>query len=364
MRVSELGEKKLVEIAQECFSDNRSGENIAVGIGDDAAAVRVGNELLLISSDITHADTHFPPGSPPRLCGWYAAAVNLSDLASKGGRPLGILLDIGLPHDFPLSWFREVLRGFNECCKHYRTPVSGGDTKFSSDLLMAPTVIGRIESSRFIPRKGCKPGDVVCITGTIGGSYGAYMKISDYLSINEERHENQRRKYSYVDERTVEYRYYEKMLKVHPHLEAGRILSKSGVVTCGMDISDGLAMSLHELARVNKCGFEISEEALSIDPLIEKIGCSAGQSLDIGLYRGGDFGLLFTVKRERIEIAEKLFHDNGHLPPLFIIGRVTDEDHIMKGRTSNLSNDNVRILLKKGGVVKAVENRGWEHLRG
>lgn len=405
MRVSELGEKKLVEIAQDFFSDNLSGENIAVGIGDDTAAVEFGDDLFLLSSDICYADTHFPPRSPPRLCGWYAAAVNLSDLASKGGRPLGMLFDIGVPHDFPLSWFREVLRGFNECCKHYGTPVIGGDTKFSSRLLMAPTVIGRVKRSGFIPRKGCRPGDMVCITGTLGGSYGAYAKIMDYLSAHEGTDNNPSPKYNCVDEGTKEYgsadegtqeyncvdegskeyRYYNKMLGIHPHMEAGRILSKSGVVTCGMDISDGLAMSLHELARINKCGFEISGEALlgrsppdklempaetdvegagetcftgmdwapsgmssPMDPLLKETGFSPGRSLEAGLYHGGDFGLLFTVEREKIGTIEKLFHERSDLPSLFSIGRVTGE----------------KVSLRTGSDVKPLANRGWEHLSG
>ena len=358
MRVSDLGEKKLVEIARECFSDNLSGENIAVGIGDDTAAVEFGADLFLLSSDISYADTHFPPRSPPRLCGWYAAAVNLSDLASKGGRSLGILLDIGVPDDFPLSWFREVLRGFNECCIHYRTPVIGGDTKFSNRLLMAPTVIGRVKRSGFIPRKGCRPGDIVCITGTLGGSYGAYVKIMDYLSAHEGTDNNRSPKYncvnegaqeySCVDEGTQEYQYYNKMLGIHPHMEAGRILSKSGVVTCGMDISDGLAISLHELARINKCGFEIDEETLPMDPLLKEMGFSPDRSLEAGLYHGGDFGLLFTVEREKIGTIEKLFHERSDLPSLFSIGRVTGE----------------KVSLRTGSDVKPLANRGWEHLSG
>ncbi len=348
MRVSELGEKKLVKIAQECFSDNLSGENIAVGIGDDTAALRIGEDILLVSSDITHTDTHFPPGSPPRLCGWYAAAVNLSDLASKGGRPIGMLLDIGLPDDFPLSWFKEVLRGFNECCIHYGTPVIGGDTKFSNRLLMAPTVIGRMGEGRFISRKGCEPGDLVCITGTVGGSYGAYSRIRDSLPDIDTADQNGGGKYWCVDETSPEYRYYENMLEIHPHVEAGRILSKSGFVTCGMDISDGLAMSLHELARINKCGFEIDEEALPIDLLLRELGFPHDRSLETGLYQGGDFGLLFTVERKKIGTIEKLFHERSDLPSLFSIGRVTGE----------------KVSLRTGSDVKPLANRGWEHLRG
>jgi len=347
MQVSNIGEKGLVRIAYDIFSDNLSGESVFLGIGDDAAAVIPGEDLILVSSDITHADTHFPHGSPPYLCGWYAAAVNLSDIASKGGIPLGMLLNIALPRDLPLEWFREVLRGFYECCKAFGTPVIGGDTKYSGRLIMAPTVLGSVRRDGFIPRKGCREGDVVCVTGKLGGSHGSFCSIMNYLKERATHSDDGGNGFWHVEESQEIYSSYERLLKIRPHMDAGRVLSDMSYATCGMDNSDGLAMSLHELARQNGVGFLIEERRLPIDPLLGRIGFTPGEALKDALYEGGDFGLLFTVPPDGIDALKERFSEQKGLPPLYAIGKVTGTGVCM--RTDE-------------GIVQ-LEDRGWEHLR-
>ena len=346
MRVSDVGEKKLVEIARNIFSRNVSLLGIAVGIGDDTAALTSGTGLILVTSDLTCSTTHFPAGSPPSLCGWYAAAVNLSDLAAKGGKPSGILLDVALPSDFPLSWFELLLSGFNDCAKRYDMPVIGGDTKFTPSLIMAPTAIGRCKSDRFISRKGCSEGDIVCATGTLGRGIAALRMVNDYIQMKSFE-KGVGSPYWHVKNSEGAYEYYEKMLKILPHVEAGLSLSKSKLVSSGMDNSDGLAMSLHELSRQNGIGFLVERNQLPLDPDLELSGLSEDEAVESALYRGGDFGLLFTVAERDLERVERMFEKDEKLPVLTPIGKVTGKD----------------ISLISGEDIVPVSDKGWEHLR-
>lgn len=336
----------MVQIAHDSFSDNLYGERIALSIGDDVAAVTSDEDLILISGDITHAHTHFPRGSPPYLCGWYAAAVNLSDIASKGGKPLGMLLNIALPPDFPLEWFRDLLRGFNDCSKEFGAPVIGGDTKYSGGLMLAPTVLGSVRRDRFISRKGCEVGNIVCVTGNLGGSYGSFRSIEDYLRERDRDNGGDGDGYWYVEKDRNIHSSYERLLKIMPHVEAGRTLSEMSCATCGMDNSDGLAMSLYELARQNGTGFLIETKSLPIDPLLDRIGLTPGEALEAALYEGGDFGLVFTVPPDRMESVNRRFDGQKGLPPVSEIGRVTG-----KG-----------VCMRTGEGTVHLEDRGWEHL--
>jgi len=345
MRVSDVGEKRLVEIARNIFSDKETAE-IAVGIGDDTAALRAGTGLILVTSDLTCADTHFPEGSPPALCGWYAAAVNLSDLAAKGGKPAAIILDVALPADFPLSWFELLLSGFNDCAKRYGMPVIGGDTKFAPSLIMAPTALGRIERDKFISRKGCREGDIVCVTGTLGRGYASLRMIEEHnqQTGGEKGHQSP---YWHVRKNEDAYGYYEKMLKIFPHVEAGLSLSESNLISSGMDNSDGLAMSIHELSRQNGIGFQVDRNRLPVDPDLELSGLSEDEAVGAALYQGGDFGLLFTVAERDLKVLERIFEENEALPAIRSIGKVTGKD----------------VVMRSGSDIMPIEDRGWEHLR-
>ena len=346
MRVSDVGEKRLVEIARNIFLDIFPPHDIAVGIGDDTAALLSGAGLILVTSDLTCAETHFPAGSPPDLCGWYAAAVNLSDLAAKGGKPAGIILDVALPADFPLAWFELLLTGFNDCAKRYCMPVIGGDTKFAPSLIMAPTALGRIEPDKFISRKGCSEGDMLCITGTLGRGYAALRMVEEF---NRQTKGTQERQGSYWHVRKNEYAYdyYEKMLKIYPHVEVGLALSESKLISSGMDNSDGLAMSLHEMSRQNGLGFLVDRDRLPVDRDLELSGLNEDEAVEAALYRGGDFGLLFTVAEKDLEVTAKMFQENEAMPVFTPIGKVTGRD----------------VLLRSGSDIAPMGDRGWEHLR-
>lgn len=355
MRVTDLGEKKLVRIARRILSDPEPRAGVVVGMGDDAAAVEPPLDLLLVSSDMVFSGTHFPRGSPPRLCGWYAAAVNLSDIAAKGGTPIYMILDIAMPGDLPFHWFEEVLKGFGECCSRYGVPVVGGDTKYAPALIMAPTVLGRIDRKKFIPRGGAGPGELVYITGTLGGSAAALSSIDLFqspphlrrsCSVPDHAPDNAVGSgYRHVEETGNTYRFYKKVLRVEPRLAAGRVLSESGLVTSCMDVSDGLASSLYELAEASGVGFSVDAAKLPVDPLVGEVIKDVRMGIDTALYSGGDFGLLFTVKSGGGTDIKRMFGEAG-LPVPSVIGEVMENE--------------MKVVVD--GQKRPLERKGWEHL--
>ena len=90
--LEDIGERKVIDVIKGLLT----GGNIAIGIGDDCAAIDLGDEYLLITTDMINESTHIPKASAEQI-GWHLVAINLSDIASKGGRPLGVVTALGLP---------------------------------------------------------------------------------------------------------------------------------------------------------------------------------------------------------------------------------------------------------------------------
>jgi thiamine-monophosphate kinase len=125
----------------------------------------LGNEKLLLTTDAASASSDFPPGSDPRSMGWYSLAINISDIAAMGGRPLGALLSIVLP-DMREEEFSGILDGIQDCSSAYSTRILGGDTSYGEELSITGTCVGL--ASRPLRRKGLRPGDLLGVTGYLG----------------------------------------------------------------------------------------------------------------------------------------------------------------------------------------------------
>jgi thiamine-monophosphate kinase len=180
-KLSDLGERKAIHLISNILS--RGDE--AVGIGDDCAALDFGEEYLLISTDMISKKTHVPEIMTPWQIGWFVVAINLSDIAAKGGKPLGLVLSLGLPGDTSDSFLEELARGANVCATTYDTSIIGGDTKENPSVTICGTVFGTVKKDEFMSRKGAKPGDIVAITGTLGKAGAGYYAIQSSVENDE-----------------------------------------------------------------------------------------------------------------------------------------------------------------------------------
>ncbi|TAJ45825.1 thiamine-phosphate kinase [Methanofollis fontis] len=232
---------------------------------DDCAAVRHGGEWLLLSTDMLHETTDFPIGMTDVEIGWMAAAVTLSDIAAMGARPLTLLLATGLDRPERLAGITE---GALACCRAHGADLAGGDTDAHTELTIVSTGLGTAASP--VRRSGARPGDLICVTGYLGGAQAA-------LSGHDQ--------------------YWRRLIEPVPRVAEGLALNAAGV-TAMMDISDGLALSLHDMLAVNECGFAVDSARLP-----RPGGVPEDEGREFALYGGGDFELLFTIPAEHFPVV-------------------------------------------------------------
>ncbi|MEA2054308.1 MAG: thiamine-phosphate kinase [Candidatus Thermoplasmatota archaeon] len=305
MELKDLGERKVIEIMAERYG--------SINL-DDCATVDVGDEFFLVTTDTVNEKTHLPEGAAPYQMGWFIVAINLSDIAAKGGKPVGLTLSLGLPKNKDVNFIKKFSDGADDCAKKFGTKIIGGDTKEMDSITLCGTALGIVKKKDFMPRKGARPGDTICVTGELGGAGVAIRTLRKR-----------------EDEKALQ-----KILLVNPRVKEGMAAASAGGVTSSMDISDGLASSLYQLSKINDVGFEIHAERI---PTAEE-----AKSDDFSLYSGGDYELLFTVSPGKFKDVEKAVGNSGC--KLTDIGTVTKEK---------------KVVLIEHKEEKILENRGYEH---
>jgi len=249
---------------------------------DDCAVLPIGDEYLVVTTDMLHESTDFPRGMTEREIGWMGAAVTLSDIAAMGARPSLVLLAVGL--DFP-SRLEGILVGARDCCRAYGATLAGGDLDAHGELTVVSSGIGF--TGRPVRRSGARPGDLVGVVGVPGRAQAAMEGYSAF------------REYLYTP---------------RPRVGEGLALAAAGVSSM-MDVSDGLLISLDDMRYASGLGYAIESEKL---PLPQ--GVPLKTALRFALEGGGDFGLLFTAPPET---------SLPGLPELSVIGRVVEDTHIL-----------------------------------
>lgn len=260
------------------MDDRRLLKSIAGIVGedtilDDCASIPLGDEIIVASTDMLHERTDFPKGMTDRQIGWMSAAVTISDIASSGAKPLGILVAVGLDRPERLAG---IMEGAAECCSHYGTKILGGDIDSHTELTIVTTGFGVTDPAGHTTRRGCMEGDQVCIIGRPGEAQAALEGDERYrLSLIEPR----------------------------PFVSEALQLSKSGVSSM-MDVSDGLALSLYDLADSSGLGFGIFSEKIPLSP---------GVTMEQAVFGGGDFGLLFTCAPGTLQLPGIEYRVIGHV---------------------------------------------------
>lgn len=286
---------------------------------DDCALIEAGESYLVATTDMLHRHTDFPEIMNPWQMGWMAVAVNLSDIAAMGAEPYGLLMAVGLSPEVDLYFIDELFSGFRDCAAYYGSRILGGDTDSHQELTVTGTALGWVEKDLVLRRRGARPGDLLCTTGSLGGAGGGL--------------------YAWQEKR-LDSPLIEKLLEPEPRLTEGRSLAKSGAVTAMMDNSDGLALSLSDLSAASRAGFVVYEERL---PLAEGLEEMVGRerAVDMAYSAGGDFELVFTVRREGLEAARRACQ-------LTVIGEVVEDG----------------IWTEMEGVRTRLEAKGYQHMIG
>ncbi len=326
MKLSQVGERNLVEIARRIC---RRGPRIRVGIGDDAAAIDIGNLCLLATTDMLVAETHFPPGTTPEQMGHKAVVVNLSDLAAMGAEPLGMIFSVALPRTQEVSFVERLVKGMDATARKYGTYVVGGDLDESDKIIISGSAFGLAHRRELLRRSGAREGDLVAVTGRFGAASAGLKLLLEKLPAEG-------------------YRALAKaQLKPVARVKEGRALARSGSVTAAIDVTDGLAANIWQLARESRAKIIIDRERVPEHPLVKRFAAHHRLSVDdFVLFGGEDFELLFTVRPGGWPNVERSLRRLG--TEATVIG------HVERG---------CGVYMMRKNKLRPLPDRGYEHFR-
>ena len=305
---------------------------LLVGIGDDAAVVEPErNRVEVITVDALVEGVHFDRAFvPPDAIGHRALAVNLSDLAAMGATPRLAVLSMALPPALPLADFDAIVSGFAALAARHRLHLVGGNlTRSPGPLMIDVTVMGTVKRRQALTRSGARPGDELYVSGTIGAAAAGLMMLKELSTtgdmVDTEIQSDQTRDCSPVSsvvESLAAERCVARYLRPEPRLPLGIHLGRNRAASACMDLSDGLADALLQIAEASGVGMTIDAGALPIEPGARALFEALGQDAVAGaLTAGDDYELLLAVRprtQRRLTAARR----RGDVP-LTRIGRCT-----------------------------------------
>ena len=249
--------------------------NIVGDAGDDAAVV----DDLVLTTDMLHAATDFPEGTSRYTAGWRAVGASLSDVAAMGARARAAVAVYAAPN-FDETELDAFLRGAIDVCEAVGARYVGGDLDTHAELTIVSSVLGKTPDPVY--RSGATPDEGVFVTGTLGRSAAA---VAEFEAKNADRGNE--------------------LFQFLPRVDAG--VHVAPIASAMTDSSDGLARSLHLIAAASGCGMSIQSDSLPIDEAVLEIGESVEDYIEMGVYFGEDFELVFTADPSAVsEIRDAL----------------------------------------------------------
>jgi len=318
MLLKEIGEFGFIERFKPWFADLVTQSQ--VGIGDDCAIISSNHEEdWLITTDLLMEDVHFlRSATTPEQLGYKSLAVNLSDIAAMGGKPVGTFLSIAIPPDIDVEYLDAFMNGYHQLSEKYSTPLLGGDTTRSmKPLVINVCVLGTCLKGMARKRTMAAVGDVVCVTGPLGDSAGGLQILLNQIPRSDVN------RYLLDKHHTPEPRIYE-----------GQWLAGNQSVHAMIDISDGIASDLNHILKASGVAAQIQLDRIPLSDQLVRVTAQHGwNAIELAVGGGEDYELLFTASPESVEIIQQTFQ-NLFKNQIYQIGRIIDgspEIHWLKG---------------------------------
>jgi thiamine-monophosphate kinase len=244
----------------------------ARGLLDDTAVIEFGSEALVLTHDMMSEGVHWRSNADPADVAWKLVASNLSDLAAKGARPLGVLLGFMLGEN---EWDRAFADGLQVVLKQYDVALLGGDTVTNrgDKRALGLTAVGRATYRPVPSRSGARVGDLLYVTGTLGDALAGFELID--AGFDE------------VGELATAYN------RPEPRLVEGQALAP--IVTAMMDVSDGLLLDTERMASASGVGIAVDLAQIPLSPLYQGYRGGTVESRMQAASWGDDYELLFTA---------------------------------------------------------------------
>jgi len=332
--INELGEFGLIEHLTQAVE--LSQESTIKGIGDDAAVLDFSNKKTLISTDLLLEGIHFDLRYVPLMhLGYKAVQVNLSDIYAMNGIASQITFSIGLSSKFPLEAVEEIYEGALIACKKFGVDLVGGDTSASAQgLVLSITSIGHVDSEKVVYRSGAKEGDLLCVSGDLGGAYVGLQLLEREKNIFLENPNIQ------PDLEGKDY-IVERQLKPDARKDVVELLDFLNIIPNAMiDVSDGLASEILHICKASEVGCKLYEEKIPIDPMTYETARDFGLDPTVCALSGGeDYELLFTIPQSDYDKIK------GQLD-ISVIGYITEKAAGCE-------------MISKSGHVHEIKAQGW-----
>ena len=308
---------------------------LRLGIGDDCALLRVGaGEELAVTTDLSISGRHFRlEWQTPESIGHRTLARGLSDLAAMGARPVAAFLSVGLPKDLlqdqKKNWLERFLDGFFALADAFQTPLAGGDLAESPIVVADIVLAGAVRRGKALLRSGARPGDLLYVTGTLGGAAAGLARLAQLAASARPARSRPLRIPGHLESLLAPHLY------PQPRVAQGLWLARRALSTAAIDLSDGLSTDLAHQCEESHVAAEVDASALPIH---------SAATLEQALHGGEDYELLFTAPP-----AARVPRSIAGVP-VTRIGRMVRP---RKGRP--------QVALVTVNRTRPLARQGWEH---
>lgn len=296
------------------------GPEVLVGVGDDAAVLQRGQGEQVITTDAMVEHTHFERSTTSaRDLGYKAISVNVSDIAAMGASPRAAVCALTLSDAVDAAWTMELFGGMRQACDEYALWLVGGNLARGGEVSVTVTLTGEVAPRKWVSRSGARPGDVLVVTGSLGGA-AAGLRIGGEPPASWSS-----------DERGALERLHRPVARVGE----GQVLATAGA-TAMIDISDGLGIDLARICAASRVAATLDASAIPLH---------AAATLDEALTGGEDYELLAALPPDAVATAQaEIFERSG--VRLHVIGRFDAGEG---------------VTLVEAGGRRSLEPAGWDH---
>ena len=336
--ISTLGEFGLIDHLTKNFELHNA--STVVGVGDDAAVIDHFGKQTVITTDLLLEGIHFNlMYTPLKHLGYKSVVVNLSDIYAMNATPSQITVSIGISNRFSVEALNEFYEGIFAACEKYNVDLAGGDTSSSQKgFVISITAVGEVVPNKFVKRSTANKGDLVCVSGDLGGAFLGLTLLEREKNIYMENPQIQ-------PDLEGETYIVGRLLKPEARKDIIEFFEQSNILpTAMMDISDGLSSEILHISAQSNLGCRLYEEKLPIADDTRTAAFKFGLDPTVCALNGGeDYELLFTIKQDD---HDKIVGNEA----ISVVGYMTD----LEGG---------RKFLTKGGSSFDITAQGWNALQ-
>lgn len=310
MKIKDIGEFGLIDRITKKPKDSR----IIVGIGDDAAVVKIKGLQVLTTDCLVEGDHFRTDWFTPQQIGMKSIEINVSDIAAMGAEPNYVLVSLALPKDLDVEFVEGLYKGMWNVCDKYNIEIIGGNMTHGQQIVISITLAGEVDKKNLCLRSGAEPGDLIFVSGPLGNGRAGLRLFQNNL------------------------KGFEKVKKgyLEPTANLDNALKIAPYVNSMEDISDGLASEIKHICNKSKCGAIIYKEKIPVSDQVRDVADELREDeYDYALYGGEDFELIYTVSKENLTKV------NG-----FLVGEI-------------VKNKDIKLLYK--GKETMVTEKGYDH---